>query len=136
MAMLYDDQNAPPDEDPYNFSQTQQATQSQSQSQEQEQDHWDEHLWGCLRPTHPGLRRYDLYKIRPSVTVGRARDCDINLKGMKISNRNCTITWIKETGMVKVFDESTNGTFVSSMVYSMLYHHSHAQYFFASDTWV
>ncbi|KAI5117858.1 hypothetical protein M0805_007701 [Coniferiporia weirii] len=106
----------PMEEDPYAFSQpeqTQQATQSQ---EEEQQEPWNDHLWGFLRPTRPGLKRIDLWRVQATYTIGRSSDNLIIFPNLKVSNKHCQISWdgnMSKDATVTVQDLSSNGTFIN-----------------------
>ncbi|KAH8116604.1 Pkinase-domain-containing protein [Phellopilus nigrolimitatus] len=110
----------PMEQDPYAYDDSTQATQATQQATQSqgidEPEVWNEHIWGFLKPTRPDLNRYDLWKMNPSITVGRSSDNYVVLPNLKISNRHCTITWDgNETkkASVTVHDLSSNGTFIN-----------------------
>lgn len=69
---------------------SQQPTQSTQQASQQSQDPaWDSHLWGFLQPCREGISRIDLWKMQPTVRIGRSSDNDVTLANMKISEFAC-----------------------------------------------
>jgi serine/threonine/tyrosine protein kinase RAD53 len=64
---------------------TQQATQSTEYSSQPDASDTNSHLWGFLQPSNTLLRRIDLWKVQPTVQVGRAPDNDIILPGGRVS---------------------------------------------------
>ncbi|GAA5994353.1 serine/threonine-protein kinase [Rhodotorula paludigena] len=120
--------------------QSQQFTQTQPQTQQPSQPFGDAstsasrfpaHLWGVLvsvargsehtlaaAAAEPPARgqprpdRLELARSKAQYTVGRHPKCDIVLQGPKISSYHAKIRFDAETGVVRLEDTSTNGTFV------------------------
>lgn len=122
--------------------QSQQFTQTQPQTQQPSQPFGDSstsasrfpaHLWGVLvsvargsehslAATEPPQQerrrgqhrpdRLELARAKAQYTVGRHPKCDIVLQGPKISSYHAKIRLDAETGVVRLEDTSTNGTFV------------------------
>ncbi|THH00325.1 hypothetical protein EW145_g7096, partial [Phellinidium pouzarii] len=108
------------EDDPYAAQsqpeQTQQATQSQSQSQEDEKEPWNSHIWGFLKPTRPGVKRIDLWRVHATYTIGRSSENTIIFPNLKVSNKHCHITWdgnMSRDAVVTVHDMSSNGTYIN-----------------------
>ncbi|KAH7916616.1 kinase-like domain-containing protein [Hygrophoropsis aurantiaca] len=99
--------------------QTQQSTQAtQPASQPGNPADMNAHLWGYLQPCSSLLRRIELSKIQPVMTLGRAPDNNVILPGGKVSNRHCRIVWDgkeDKTSCVTIVDYSSNGTWINGM---------------------
>ena len=118
-----------PEEDPYEPTQTQQATQSQSQSQTQE-GAWDPRIWGKLVPMLADTQPLCFYRDRTTITIGRLSNNTITLNSVKISGKHCMIEWNEEHDEVHCTDLSRNGTYVSQLRFAAYFHfgsHSFAQ---------
>lgn len=61
-----------------------QSTQQASQASSQDPT-YDKHVWGFLQPCREGINRIDLWKISPTVKIGRSSENDVLLANMKIS---------------------------------------------------
>ncbi|BGP23930.1 ser/thr/tyr protein kinase RAD53 [Rhodotorula toruloides] len=63
----------------------------------------------------PRPERLEFSRTKREYTVGRHPRCDLVLNGPKISSKHARIWLDKETGIVRLEDTSTNGTFVRNM---------------------
>ncbi|KAG2154460.1 kinase-like domain-containing protein [Suillus bovinus] len=100
------------------IEETQQATQSTQHASQPNPANTNSHLWGYLQPCNNLLRRLDLWKVQPAVSVGRAPDNNIVLPGGKVSNKHCRITWDgreDKNSAVTVLDTSSNGTWINGV---------------------
>ena len=73
------------DESSQETQQTQQATQVATQPSESQNYAANASFWGYLQPNNEHLARLDLFKIRPSYTIGRHPSNAIVLPGFKVS---------------------------------------------------
>lgn len=63
----------------------------------------------------PRPERLEFSRTKREYTVGRHPRCDLVLNGPKISSKHARIWLDNETGIVRLEDTSTNGTFVRNM---------------------
>lgn len=74
------------------------------------------HLWGRLYPCIPDYPTYDLARTKNVYTIGRAKNCDIQIVSPKVSSLHCTITLREDDGeVVSLQDHSRNGTYVRAL---------------------
>lgn len=53
--------------------------------------------------------------IGSTVTIGRGTNCTISLRVPQMSSHHCTLIYIEDQNVIKVKDESTNGTWVNKV---------------------
>lgn len=63
----------------------------------------------------PRPERLEFSRTKREYTIGRHPRCDLVLNGPKISSKHARIWLDQETGIVRLEDTSTNGTFVRNM---------------------
>lgn len=110
--------------DPY-YEEPQSQTQMQTQLENgpyptiQLPERFD-HLWGRFCPCTPDLPTFEFHKDKSVYTIGRNRLCDFHIPSPKVSNVHCTVTFSREDNVVKIQDNSRNGTYVGIYIPFMI----------------